>query len=232
MIKFDSIFAQDGGPVPDDALITEAFLLIDTATPERDQNAGTNGNYSVHAVQRDWDLSTVYGDFGGNGPDELQGEIGPALDLTGALIADARTELDVTEAVQAWQGGASNFGFNIQAADTADGWAFKWLASDSPPQLVVNFTDEIPNLADINQDGTVDIADFDLMSSAFGETGNNLPADIDGDQSVGLSDFVILVERFGTSADGAPAQAVPEPSVWLLGLFLLAAVPLFRKLRK
>jgi hypothetical protein len=147
LVKFDAIFASDGGPVPDDAVITSAKLLVDTAGAARSANVGTNGNFAVHQALVDWDLTTVYSDFGPNGPTAGDGELGPALDMTGAVIADAQAALDVTDAVLAWQSGDPNYGFNIQAvklADdpdlgTSDGWAISWLGSASPPQLMVNF---------------------------------------------------------------------------------------------
>jgi hypothetical protein len=139
LIKFNNIFASDGGPVADNAQITQASLVIDTYSASWSTAVGTNGNYSVHQMLVDWDLSTVYGDFGANGPDEAAGSIGPALDVTGAMIANARTYLDVTDAVKAWQGGAPNYGLNVQAFVTSDGWRIHWLASGSPPQLVVSY---------------------------------------------------------------------------------------------
>jgi len=147
LIKFAGIFASQGGPVPDDAQITAAALLLDTAGAARSANVGTNGNYAVHQALVDWDLTTVYSDFGTNGPTEADGELGPALDLTGSMIADARTYLDVTDAVQSWQSGAPNYGFDMQAVKTqddpdlgtSDGWAISWLGSASPPQLVVSY---------------------------------------------------------------------------------------------
>jgi hypothetical protein len=147
LIKFEGIFASEGGPVPDNAQITAAVLLVDTAGAARSASAGTNGNYAAHQALVDWDLTTLYSDFGPNGPTEADGELGPTLDLTGAVIADAQASLDVTDAVQAWQSGTPNYGFNIQAVKpqddpdlgTSDGWAISWLASASPPQLAVSF---------------------------------------------------------------------------------------------
>jgi hypothetical protein len=52
---------------------------------------------------------------------------------------------------------------------------------------------------DINMDGMVDIRDFSLLASKFGQTGNNLGrADIDGNNVVDIKDFSRLASKFGS----------------------------------
>ncbi|MEM9294781.1 MAG: dockerin type I domain-containing protein [Planctomycetota bacterium] len=70
---------------------------------------------------------------------------------------------------------------------------------------------------DANNDGTVDLLDFDVLAQNFGSnTGNGAAeGDFNGDGVVDLLDFDILAQNFGSSS---PA-AVPEPaSLALLGL--------------
>ena len=78
---------------------------------------------------------------------------------------------------------------------------------------------------DINEDGIVDILDFDIMSGNFGIPD---PVFADGDanldNSIDLIDFRGIKNNFGCTEEGCPgavqaAHAVPEPSTVLMGLF-------------
>ena len=106
-----------------------------------------------------------------------------------------------------------------------EGWSF-----DAASGSIV-FGDIAPGLAgDINGSGTVDFADFLILSSNFGTmVAANMDGDLDGDGSVAFSDFLILSDNFGTSA---AASAVPEPSGFaLLGLACLSGGLLRRRQR-
>ena len=52
------------------------------------------------------------------------------------------------------------------------------------------------NIADINQDGIVDITDYSILVSQFFQTGDSLSADLNGDRIVDISDYSILVSNF------------------------------------
>ena len=52
------------------------------------------------------------------------------------------------------------------------------------------------NVADINRDGQVNRADYDVIVSNFGKTGPN-DADLNGDQRVDIFDYNELVENYG-----------------------------------
>ena len=53
------------------------------------------------------------------------------------------------------------------------------------------------NHADLNQDGKVDIFDYNLLVANFGKTGTNLVGDIDNNGKVDIFDYNILVGNFG-----------------------------------
>ena len=57
---------------------------------------------------------------------------------------------------------------------------------------------------DVNGDGVVNIQDLVLVSSSFGQTGEN-SADVNGDGTVNISDLVLVAGAFGEGAAAAPA---------------------------
>ena len=102
--------------------------------------------------------------------------------------------------------------FQVIVADTitgtatvaTEGWSF------DPATGSVVFGAVAPGLTgDVNGNGSVDFADFLILSNNFGTTvAANMDGDLDGDGSVAFADFLILSNNFGQSA----AASVPEPS--------------------
>lgn len=74
---------------------------------------------------------------------------------------------------------------------------------------------------DIDGNGTVEFADFLILSGSFGQVVEpGTLGDIDNDGTVAFADFLILSGNFGEAA----AVAVPEPSGrWLVGVAVLCA---------
>ena len=83
--------------------------------------------------------------------------------------------------------------------------------------------------ADVNDDGSVNFADFLLISGNFNAPGTRAQGDVDFDDFVGMNDFVIWRRQF--DAAGAGAAPVPEPSAGLMALASLFALPLLRRRR-
>jgi hypothetical protein len=76
---------------------------------------------------------------------------------------------------------------------------------------------------DANCDGTVGIADLNVVADYYGKLGgaNWMEGDFNGDHSVGIADLVALADRYGDSA-GLSGATVPEPAAMVL---LIAAGP-------
>lgn len=82
---------------------------------------------------------------------------------------------------------------------------------------------ERTHFGDADLSGTVDFADFLLLSENIGSLGGWSSGDFDGDQRVDFPDFLLLSENFGEA--NAAVATVPEPSsltVLLLPLFALS----------
>lgn len=236
LIKFDNIFVSQGGSIPNGATILDAQLIVDSADALLSANTGTNGNFGARQMLVDWSTTKLYTDFGGNGPDEAQSEVGPVLDTTGALIADSRTYLDVTQAVKNWQSGQSNFGLILEAIDTADGWAIQFLGSSTPPQLEITYTTAVVTTEDANfdNDSDVDGHDFLIWQRNVGVTtsATNEIGDANSDDAVNSADLEIWKGDFGPTAVSAAAGAVPEPaSAALAGAIVAALAGLARRRR-
>ena len=83
--------------------------------------------------------------------------------------------------------------------------------------------------ADINGDGTVDLADFQVLSGNFNGPGAFEDGDINFDEKVNMSDFVLWRTIFQAPAQGASAAAVPEPAAGILAMFSLLALCFLRR---
>lgn len=86
-----------------------------------------------------------------------------------------------------------------------------------------------PVSADVNDDGSVNFADFLLISGNFNTPGTRAQGDVDFDDFVGMNDFIIWRRQF--DAAGAGAAAVPEPSAGMIAFASLFALPLLRRRR-
>jgi len=85
-------------------------------------------------------------------------------------------------------------------------------------------TFRIVDPGDYNQDGVVDLADYNLWRSSFGTTGAELEADGNNDGVVDAADFTIWRDHLPNPAAAAGLAAVPEPGAALLLLPLVGAV--------
>jgi hypothetical protein len=77
----------------------------------------------------------------------------------------------------------------------------------STPETSSAPTSETELSGDFNQDGSIDILDYQILLKSFFKHGSDLPADLNHDQQVDLTDYV-LFKRIGPTF--APPQASPK----------------------
>lgn len=145
LLRFDNLFADTGGPVPNGARIVSAMLSFTTGTAANNQSAG---QILVHRMLRNWDEGSTYaGLTNGVSVDGVEAIATP----DGALIPNQlglTDGIDVTAALQLWSDGlAPNYGWLLRTT-VADGW--RWRSSEYAtaslrPTLSVTY--EIPEPA-------------------------------------------------------------------------------------
>ena len=84
----------------------------------------------------------------------------------------------------------------------------------------------LPGDSDLN--GSVEFADFLVLSTNFGTNGHYGQGDFDCSGLIDFGDFLAISTNFGRTAEAA---AVPEPNGTLLALLLGFAFPMLRKRR-
>ncbi|MEM7807916.1 MAG: hypothetical protein AAF561_07390 [Planctomycetota bacterium] len=187
-------------------------------------------------------LDTI-GDIDGDGlPDLLVGapaavsSIGPGSIF---VISSATGEV-IFESVGSTLSGRSGLGAAVASLGDLNGDGFDdFIGNSSGFNLyaTIFFSDVVPLLpGDANGDGVVNLADFGILRSEFGQTGDMLLADFNADMVVNLADFGILRANFGASSDSdsfalmdAWAATVPEPAI--SSLLAITGIGLLRRRR-
>ena len=99
------------------------------------------------------------------------------------------------------------------------------------PRLELTFGSPRDSLVgDINGNGTVDFADFLVLSSNFGTTGGFQQGDLDANGEIDFADFLILSENFGEASE--IASTVPEPEGALSLLIVLVCLLASKRIRR
>lgn len=153
LIRFDNIFASQGGFVPDSAEIIDAYVVISTGFTSA--NARSRDGWDIHQMLVDWDVDgntatpTYYSEFGGGFGPTVGTDMTDIIDTEVGLAPDSQAYFDVTSSIKAFQDGSSNnYGFNIkstalvQTGTSDDGWQIFFTGAaevESRPQLIVRY---------------------------------------------------------------------------------------------
>lgn len=89
-----------------------------------------------------------------------------------------------------------------------DSFRYRLERADGTLSEIVTVTLNVVALeGDVNLDGAVNLTDFGLLKTNFGQPGNRAQGDLNGDAKIDLSDFGILKANFGAAARAAAADA-------------------------
>jgi hypothetical protein len=177
LLKFGNLFGSGPGQIPVGSTINSARLVMTTGGLLDSGNANTAGAWAASQVLVDWPSTTHYQDaiWGGDGPTFPGSKTSTittpgssttelsVLSLINAAAWDQKAIFDVTNAVQAWAGGTANYGLDVQATGTSDGWQVFFSGANSVsnrPQLLVYYappasTEPAANTVDLSTNGVL-----------------------------------------------------------------------------
>lgn len=103
-------------------------------------------------------------------------------------------DIDITQTLKETPAGLISFAIDSTGSD---GLFLMSKETDSPPQLIVELSENTVCVGDLNGDKTVDLADYSMLINNFFSTNPNpASADLNGDGVVDLTDYSTLVTRF------------------------------------
>lgn len=229
LTRFNDIIGDGENQIPADANVESATLNINITGP------GTP--LSLHRMLQAWEDETATWNAFENG---IQAD-----DVEAKQVADdvqtantGITSWDITESIKAWQEDPeSNFGWVMLPNGTngvdylsAEAFELETGGLQLAPYIEFFLGASGPELipGDVDGNGSVEFADFLLLSANFDSEGTREQGDLDGDGIVAFADFLILSANFGNTA----AEAIPEPTAaQLLLSAMLAGVGLLRRRR-
>ncbi len=148
LLKFQNLFAHEGGSIPSGATIVSAWLDLNHV----DQGHGAD----VHRMLASWSDTDTWNSLGAgvqaNGVEAIAGaEVridGTFYNPTGDAnnLVTGRVIFDVTASVQAWANGAANEGWAFLPFNT-DGWRFSSSEGTVAPALHIRYIPEPASLA-------------------------------------------------------------------------------------
>lgn len=135
LLRFDNIFGSGTGQIPTGSTIVSAKLTLNC------HDAGS-GTVDFHRILVPWTDADTWATFNNNSSAgiTLDGIVAVAApDLSSSQTTLGTWDFDITTTVQAWAGGAPNYGWGILAGSTS-GMAFGSSESAFPPILTIVYT--------------------------------------------------------------------------------------------
>jgi hypothetical protein len=209
LMKFADLFGDGAAQIPEGVEIARATLTL---------NVTNEGDIiRMHRLLGDFDEETVTWNtltLNGNTTPGLQddGVEATAVLRTFAAPTPAVVVVDVTADIQAWLSGETNFGWGFTPTGTngVDWDSAEGANVSTRPKLTVEFVDveDMQVEGDVNGDGAVNLTDFNILKTNFGQQGSREQGDLNGDGTVGLPDFNILKANFGAGGSAGTPAAV------------------------
>jgi hypothetical protein len=135
LLQFDDIFGNGPGQIPAGAVITSATLTLNVAD-------GTSEPFSLYRMLTGWTEGSTWNSFG-NGIQTDGTEAASTADVTLASLAGGTRSINVTQSVQAWADGGSNFGWAFLMSG-GDGLEFTSSEGAIAPRLTVVYESSGP----------------------------------------------------------------------------------------
>jgi hypothetical protein len=135
LIRFQNLFGGGTGQIPLGATITSASLVLNVSN-----NATTA--LTVNRMLVDWNESSTWSTFGGDGIQANNTEAAPTADYSASSNATGTWTIDVSASLRAWSAGAANYGWVILPLGTngCDFDSSETATLTNRPQLTVTYT--------------------------------------------------------------------------------------------
>lgn len=198
LIRFDNVFGNAPGQVPQGSLIASAKLLMMTGSTSGDQSAT---QVNLHRLLVDWNGASTWNSLaGGVSTDNVEALATPEFSVIPSQLNNW-VIFDVTGSVQTWSyAPTTNHGWLFQPLGT-DGWR---VPSSDNATLSLRPALEITRYAcpgDFDGDHTVTLIDVSIALANYGATRGDLryiDGDLDGNGAIDLSDLAIELSLYGT----------------------------------
>ena len=129
LVRFENIVGSNSGQVPSGVNVMSATLTLETT--------GKGDGAALHRMLTGWSESASWDSFGG-GVQADGSEAASSADTTTGAVSTGPTALNVTDSVQAWVNGDSNYGWAFLPSG-GNGWDFYAAEGATPPELTVTF---------------------------------------------------------------------------------------------
>ncbi|MCE9665879.1 Ig-like domain-containing protein [Halomonas sp. M5N1S17] len=130
LVRFDDIFGDATGQIPQGATILSATLELRTTT--------SGDGATLHRMLRPWSDGDTWDSLqNGIQADGVEALAQP--DLETGFVTTGTTRLDVTTSLQAWADGQANLGWAFLPLGP-DGWSFDSAEGNTPPRLIVEYS--------------------------------------------------------------------------------------------
>jgi hypothetical protein len=185
--------------------VTAAILRVHTTS---DVNAGSTGVQNVHYLNDDLWQEQFLADSNTVNPGAI--DANPMGTLTNANVLN--TSYDIPLTLTNLQPKVGNLFSVIIDSPSSDDLVIGSRESTIPAQLILTLAAATPipsptptstpivsacQGADIDNNGKVDIFDYNSLVSNFGKTGTGIQGDIDGNGKVDIFDYNLVVANFG-----------------------------------
>jgi hypothetical protein len=193
LLRFDDIFGNGLGQVPNGAVITSATLTLNVTD-------GTSEPFSLHRMLSGWIEGSTWNSLI-NGVQTNGAEAATTPDVTVASLAAGTRSINVTQSVQDWANGESNFGWAFLMTGS-NGLGFSSSEGAVAPRLTVEYELPISGLSVTQSGGSTSVTE--------GGQGDSITVAL----QTAPSENVTVTVNFGNDIGATPALLTFTPGNW------------------